>query len=454
METRRNFIIKTSLGSLGIIALGCKSDDGGQPLIEDAKFIYFTDPNIDAIANTTNEFGESITLSGSKSATGIPTNINQVSITTPSNQTAIVNYDSDGRVVEISDSEEGLVQISYPEPGRTLFTFRSLDGIDTLQFPIEELGVQKQSVTSKRSGAVPNIDLQFGLKNFESGLIKNTGVITVSCDENGSVPISGAVAYLNQTFPVPAPGIAPKYITVTPLEVSPGIFEYSTIDTTQAPTDAEEIAQVIFDVVNEFCGVPNQLIKAKADEIAEEVVKNIPKISKAAVLKIIGRANVACNAYTVGDFLVQNLEEFTGTLVNENGSSVLPYAKHPSLGWIYGESVPFSPGGDLPTIVLSYNQSANRLDPISVSPIDPNPNQGYVFGTKSICAQIGGFIRLTIVGTDGYADQRIYPINSSAEEASLNVPGAAAGVKDVLTAEIFDASQNQVGDTLTTQIIF
>lgn len=63
------------------------------------------------------------------------------------------------------------------------------------------------------------------------------------------------------------------------------------------------------------------------DLIADEGPKNIPRISKAQVLKVLARLNLVCRVYNMGEVYLAVMDKFTQSVVNTNHrlpSTILP----------------------------------------------------------------------------------------------------------------------------------
>ncbi|MBW6479376.1 MAG: hypothetical protein K0B37_08115 [Bacteroidales bacterium] len=80
---------------------------------------------------------------------------------------------------------------------------------------------------------------------------------------------------------------------------------------------------------------------------------------------------------------------------------------------------------------------AGVLDVISfiTIPFDPNPGQGYVAEAEVICpSPTGTSVEISIVGSDGYTNSSTVSLTKPGV-VSLNVPGGAENVKDVITVK-------------------
>jgi hypothetical protein len=61
-------------------------------------------------------------------------------------------------------------------------------------------------------------------------------------------------------------------------------------------------------------------------------------------------------------------------------------------------------------------------------------------------------VTLSMVGTDGYTKEQTFALDASMT-CSMSIPGAAAGVKDEITAQVLN-QYPQPGQTKTISIIF
>lgn len=154
-----------------------------------------------------------------------------------------------------------------------------------------------------------------------------------------------------------------------------------------------------------------------------------------------------CNAIEVDEPFLATTWDLSARIIYPLGSSFLA-----QVGEVTGAVIP----PELDDFMLGTTELEDDPVPIienlKTDPFNPDPNQGYVTTATSRCVNgnSGQSVSLSIVGTDGYTDSTIcVPATAEASDCVLIVPGATAGVLDVLTAEILPS-----GDTKEISIIF
>lgn len=92
--------------------------------------------------------------------------------------------------------------------------------------------------------------------------------------------------------------------------------------------------------------------------------------------------------------------------------------------------------GPLPDLEVSW-AGQPRINQFTLSPSAPARGQSYVATADLYCLSAGSVVTLSIIGTDGYADAKAYVVGDEINyRATLNVPGAESGVKDVCTVKL------------------
>ncbi len=101
-----------------------------------------------------------------------------------------------------------------------------------------------------------------------------------------------------------------------------------------------------------------------------------------------------------------------------------------------GTTVAAAANGGLTT--LSF-QLASQTEIKSFVLVPPNPPAGvsYTAIADISCLPVGAVVSLSIVGTDGYTDEITYTVlNPNSDSYTLEVPGANAAVRDVVTVRV------------------
>jgi hypothetical protein len=123
-----------------------------------------------------------------------------------------------------------------------------------------------------------------------------------------------------------------------------------------------------------------------------------------------------------------------------------PYA-HAIPNNAVGESLQVSAAGQGPWSLSVDMEIATTIRALDLSPSHPAEGQSYVGTVEVVCIPAGSSVRMSIVGTDGYTDSVLHAVPDTQKVGTFElwVPGAEAGVRDVVTVEILLPE----GDTLT-----
>lgn len=90
----------------------------------------------------------------------------------------------------------------------------------------------------------------------------------------------------------------------------------------------------------------------------------------------------------------------------------------------------------LPTLYVQWGGEP-KITQFVLSPAAPVHHQSYKAIAYLYCLTAGTIITMSIIGTDGYSDTKIYSVGDEIDyEATLDVPGAEKGVKDVCTIKL------------------
>lgn len=92
--------------------------------------------------------------------------------------------------------------------------------------------------------------------------------------------------------------------------------------------------------------------------------------------------------------------------------------------------------GSLPNLEVNWG-SQPQISQFNLNPAAPTEGQGYVATADLYCLPAGAIITLSIVGTDGYTNANVFVVGDEINySATLYVPGAASGVKDICTIKL------------------
>ena len=103
---------------------------------------------------------------------------------------------------------------------------------------------------------------------------------------------------------------------------------------------------------------------------------------------------------------------------------------------IYGYACTYEADGQLRDLEVSWGTDPG-INQFYLEPSKPVEGQSYVAIAKLYCLPSGTSVTMNIVGTDGYTDSKnVITGDEIHYQATLNVPGAESGVKDVCTVTI------------------
>ena len=99
-----------------------------------------------------------------------------------------------------------------------------------------------------------------------------------------------------------------------------------------------------------------------------------------------------------------------------------------------------SPAGPFPDLTVEFPDESVIVHPVSLSPIDPAPGQCYTAAVRVDCVPENSAIALSVVGSDGYTDSTAVTVGDGCT-LQLEVPGAEAGVCDLITVRVSGVSR-------------
>ncbi|MEL7473805.1 MAG: hypothetical protein AAGK04_10850 [Planctomycetota bacterium] len=120
--------------------------------------------------------------------------------------------------------------------------------------------------------------------------------------------------------------------------------------------------------------------------------------------------------------------------IAEDDVTVFAEGFAPGVGFVTSSFMTAPGTGPFPDFDLQFSESPS-ITSFTTSPSDPAPGQSYVARAVVVCLPPNTFVRMTIVGTDGYTDSRTCVLGGGLDVCNLSVPGAAAGVRDTITVE-------------------
>ena len=116
------------------------------------------------------------------------------------------------------------------------------------------------------------------------------------------------------------------------------------------------------------------------------------------------------------------------------------WANAEGLATAHSPIVTVSPAGPFPDLTVEFSDESVVVHPVSLSPIDPAPGQCYTATVRVDCLPENSWIALSVAGSDGYTDSTEVTIGDGCT-LQLVVPGAEAGVRDLITVRVGGVSR-------------
>lgn len=110
------------------------------------------------------------------------------------------------------------------------------------------------------------------------------------------------------------------------------------------------------------------------------------------------------------------------------------------------------PEGPYPVLTVNVPGTVG-VSGLTLTPSSPQARQNYMAKGLVSCQQVGDIVTISVIGTDGYTDSVSTTVASTGDQSfTLNVPGAASGVNDVVTLQIM-RNGSEIGKQ-TASLIF
>jgi len=404
----------------------------------------YTNPSDGTLFSILMKDGRNITYFGQKDAVGLPTVIESVNVSYGAGQGDYLikmqdNY-KPSSILAPNGSEFGFEWISDNE-------FRvhaiSPDGSVQVNVPIDlSTGGKSQKIVDNPENIRDGIETVFEIREIEN---VNTKVTMAGGGMSFNIVQCGATvdnAYVIMTT-VPPIGSG-DYITT-----GDGSGNYNTnvpqagVPESDYEQECEKIGKIIDDVCEKYSyvkmfGLENNL-STIVSLISDKVAEAFPGSGEGE--KITNMCNNAISALPAicefnDETNIGDLCNLANLLYEEPAETEYKFylsVTIPGQGTYETEDAIFDPAQPSQwDIDLGGSFSVQNLHTV---PGDPSPSQGYTAYAYVYCPDADGTNAvISIVGTDGYTNSKSYDLTTSAE-ITLNVPGAAEGVMDMITVE-------------------
>ena len=407
----------------------------------DPQFAQFIEPD-----------GTQVDVFGRRDSNGVPTKADFVRVTNNAGEETLVQLDSQDRPIKLTAFNGVVFDLVWETTTRAVVTATNPSGDGQFTTPIDFVGT-----VSGRNG-LNNLPRREGAarvtfrQDSESRILQQSGpppsgVARIEVFRCGVLEGNASVSLLvRDSISQEVIGNFPASPTDTP-----GVFE------TQFPNGSDVI--------------DNSL------ENCESIAGVLGSVCEAAFVGGLTPQNVAPACLSFAAALDAITLPAPGDIVLYNSGCLSAFAAVP----LYCDTVGLGePGGDdiagflcsqlfsdrfaagqtltavvtaLPSDVLSEIQtisasesSANlvvdlggepALSQVVLTPSSPEANEDYVASLTVSCIPGNSLVRLSVVGSDGFTDQIEFPINDEQVSGTfeLSVPGAAEGVRDVITVD-------------------
>jgi hypothetical protein len=153
-------------------------------------------------------------------------------------------------------------------------------------------------------------------------------------------------------------------------------------------------------------------------------------------------AGPAPGAPSIAEKLCGNISEVVDRFTNGE-VRLIPLVFIPGRGLVDGlNGMTALATGPFPTFDINAGGKAEIVS-FTTTPADPAPGQNYIAEALIQCAPPGTQVTLSIAGTDGYSNSKTATIPGDAN-VTLTVPGAEAGVRDVVTVTVSNGPTKQI----------
>ena len=181
--------------------------------------------------------------------------------------------------------------------------------------------------------------------------------------------------------------------------------------------------------------------------ITVEITKVFPNVATAATIATacVGAFTASafyCNFIHTAEVDKWVLEKITAICIQPPEQyKIKAYIKVPGIKAQTTNWFDCPPGYNSWTITLNPKL---RIVNFKTVPKDPSPGQGYVASALILCPLAEGTqVKISVVGTDGYMNSYTTTITENSD-ISLYVPGAEAGVRDIITIKCTDGPKKEI----------
>jgi hypothetical protein len=438
------------------------SGTGGTGGAAEGELTLFSNPGDSRVAAFT-EHGQSTLLFGPKDADGIVQYISQARIDSPDGdpqKQALLDFDANGLLTRGALASGETMLFNWVSSTRAIITYQSADGSQEVQFPFDTSapagdgttsGTQESAVLTQGDGQVSrlaytgfpgaiklHLQPRPDLLAAQDESMGNQGRIEVRC-QGGALIAEPVRGWFKATNP---PG---ELVDLSFMYVSTGIYEYVVpVKKAKMTLDQQKQQSSLNLKLAALCAgnLGMTVTGVGANAICAFLLEAPPVV--AACLAIINSYRALC-AVNTGRMVVTKIIDALAESVD-----VTAWVDDPKMG--HAEvKVTATASAPIPVGVIQV-AGYGGIEFIWTDPVDPDPEQGYTVTVRpGACVPSGAVLTMQVVGTDGYAPPpTTVTLSDTVTQGTLDVPGAAQGVKDTITATL----SGSVTDKKTKQIVF
>lgn len=426
-------------------------------------FELYINPSDPLLLSVEGEDGTKIEYFGSKDASGLATSLETIFYTDANGDESVIEVDENGRPTRILTPIGDVLTFDWLSETEVVAGLVSADGELQVSTVVDVSGSG-----SPQPIAVPTLAVQ-GAPRGGLSIEAIAAPTAISATPALLTATSGSVVTVKKCDDEPVENATVKMIVqpdsgvsfvVPATYIGAGNYEAAipTKDVNAGET-AESICESVLDVLS-LCFLVEPIPPAGITQIclglaaAVDLALGGPTGEGAAIF-------AACNAGLLGyqaackanpspapgapgllDVLCANIGDIVDRAIGED-YLLTPIVSVPGQGNFTAPAQSALVSGPFPSFNVETGDEV-EIASFTVSPADPGPGQSYVATVNIECAPPNSTVTISVVGTDGFTSSTTCQISSDGV-CTLNVPGGAAGVSDVVTVSVAGGPTRTVG---------
>jgi hypothetical protein len=432
-------------------------------------FELFINPSDPLLFSAQGSNGTLIEYFGTKTDTGLAISLETIIVTNAQGDATIIKVDANGRPTTIFAATGETFLLEWLTETRVLATVISSDGslqVNTVIDFAAPAGITStahlpsQPSSTARGGAHIAHGTHVGavitpLHGLAPAGVAATSQSIVTVTHCEDMPVEDAVARIlvqpdsGDSFIVPAPHIGNgQYAAAIPTkDVSAGETAESICESVLSvlsgcfliePIPPQAITQICIGL---GAAVDFALGGPTGEGAAIFAACEVGLLAYQAACKI-NPAPDAPGAPGLLDVICENIQAIVDRAVGDE-YLLTPIVNIPGQGAFTAPAQSALVSGPFPDFSVEAGGQVEIASFVTV-PADPAPFEPYVATVTITCAMPNTTVNISIVGTDGYTDSIVCTISGD-DVCTLTVPGAEAGVFDVVTVSVLDGPTRTIG---------